>query len=72
MSKAAFDSLVLQGKMRSQLRDKNAPSMVPFRTITLEHINVEGEEPLTFTTRSSLKDYCKKHKLRSGALGYDA
>lgn len=46
--------------------------MKPWKPVTLEHINVEGEEPLTFQTKQSLKDYCKKHKLRSGALGNDA
>jgi len=39
-----------------------------WKSITLEHINVEGETPLTFHTKKSLQDYCKKHKLSSGAL----
>jgi hypothetical protein len=39
-----------------------------FKPITLEHINVEGEEPLTFNREQDLKDYCKKHELESGAL----
>jgi hypothetical protein len=39
-----------------------------WRPITLDHINVEGEEPLTFEREQDLKDYCKKHELESGAL----
>ncbi len=36
--------------------------------ITLEHINVEGEGPLTFNRKSDLRRYCRKHGLSSGAL----
>jgi len=39
-----------------------------WKPITLEHINVEGEGDLTFTSRKSLRDYCNKHGLESGAL----
>ncbi len=39
-----------------------------FDEITLEHINVEGEGPLTFTTKKDLSAYCKKHGLVCGAL----
>jgi hypothetical protein len=39
-----------------------------WKPITLEHINVEGEEPLTFEREQDLKDYCNKHNLESGAL----
>ena len=36
--------------------------------LTLEHINVNGEGPLTFKNKSELKDYCKRHNVASGAL----
>ena len=39
-----------------------------FKTITLEHINVEGEGALTFDSRKKLQDYCTKHGLICGAL----
>jgi len=40
----------------------------PWKPITLEHINVEGEEPLHFKKRGELRDYCRKHGLASSAL----
>jgi hypothetical protein len=49
-----------------------SPHIGTWKPITLEHINVEGENPLTFNTKKSLQDYCSKHKLRAGALGNDA
>lgn len=36
--------------------------------IVLEHVNVEGEGDLRFTSRKQLKDHCRKHKISSGAL----
>lgn len=36
--------------------------------LTLEHANVEGEGPITFTSRQQLRDHMNKHKLQSGAL----
>lgn len=49
-------------------RVPSKPFMKIWEPLTLEHINVEGEEPLTFETEKSLRDYCRKHKLQSGAL----
>jgi hypothetical protein len=36
--------------------------------LTLEHINREGEGPLTFRSAKELRAYCRKHELASGAL----
>lgn len=44
------------------------PFFKTWNPITLEHINVEGEGPLTFETEKSLRSYCNKHNLSSGAL----
>lgn len=46
------------------------PETNPFRGdgLTLEHINVEGEGPLTFKSKRELSRYCNKHGLESGAL----
>jgi hypothetical protein len=44
------------------------PYLKIWKPITLEHINVEGEGPLTFEKEKDLRDYCNKHKLESGAL----
>lgn len=46
------------------------PEMNSFRGdgLTLEHINVEGEGPLTFKSKRKLREYCEKHGLESGAL----
>ena len=40
----------------------------PWKPVTLEHINVEGEGALTFINRSDLEKYCNKHGVESGAL----
>jgi len=39
-----------------------------FKPLTLEHINVDGEGPLTFNSENELRQYCRKHGLSSGAL----
>jgi len=39
-----------------------------WKPVTLNHIDVEHGQPKTFETRKSLKDYCNKHGLHSGAL----
>lgn len=53
----------------SALRDGSVKTYFKhWKPITLEHINVEGEEPLTFNREQDLRDYCKKHNLESGAL----
>lgn len=49
-------------------RGVTAPGLHIWKPVTLEHINVEGEGPLTFETEGSLRAYCKKHGLESGAL----
>ena len=36
-----------------------------WKPITLEHI---ADEPMTFTSKKALQDYCKKTGLSSGAL----
>lgn len=33
-----------------------------------EHVNVEGEGPITFNSRKELQDHCRKHGIESGAL----
>jgi hypothetical protein len=48
-------------------------TLVPFtplvwKPITLEHIDVEHGQPLTFNTKASLQRYCKDHQVESGAL----
>lgn len=50
--------------------ERQVTSFVPdvWKPITLEHINVEGEGPLTFHSKQALRSYCRKHKLSSGAL----
>jgi len=39
-----------------------------WKPLTLEHINVDGEGPLTFNSKGDLRRYCRKHGLASGAL----
>ena len=39
-----------------------------WKPLTLEHINVHGEGPLTFHSEAALRRYCKENKLKSGAL----
>jgi putative FmdB family regulatory protein len=39
-----------------------------FKPLTLEHIDVEHGQPMTFNSERDLRAYCKKHGLRSGAL----
>jgi len=50
--------------------EKVIPGFNPkvWKPLTLEHINVEGEGPLTFNSEGELRRYCKKHGLGSGAL----
>jgi phage FluMu protein Com len=39
-----------------------------WKPLTLEHIDVENGKPMTFHSENSLRSYCKKHKVSSGAL----
>lgn len=39
-----------------------------FKPITLEHINVTGEGPLTFEKERDLRKYCRDNHLHSNAL----
>jgi hypothetical protein len=39
-----------------------------WRPITLEHIDVEHGQPLTFHSKGDLQHYCKEHHVQSGAL----
>ena len=39
-----------------------------FKPLTLEHIDVEHGQPLTFTSERDLRAYCRKHHVSSGAL----
>lgn len=58
-------------KVLSQRVDKSDPAKrgiaVPtWKPLTLHHI--APDQSMTFEKKQDLKDYCKKHKLRSGAL----